>query len=387
MRIAIVSDVYWPRVNGLVISIDAFKAELESMGHTIGVFTNRYSRNDARQDSEEGRRNIHRYTSLPSPIYSPEEHQVAPHAWPDLFNGLKHFKPDIVHIQTEFFNAAMSIHTHYEFYINNYVPIMPKSVGRIFVRWYMWQFFRKAEELIIPSEHFRATMIRYGLRNRRMHVIPTGLNLDRFRIDPEEQQRFLKEFHSHHPVVAGSRLLLFVGRIGQEKNLDLLLDVMELVLRRQPDTVLLVVGDGPYRRAFHHLAFKRNLHHKILFTGYVDHWKLKYIYAEADVFVFPSISETQGLVTVEAMACGTPVVAVGEMGTYFVMRGDNGGFMVPNQADVFAARVLELLENPALRAAKSADALVFARRWSIDSMAKSLVAVYERLLARPRNRK
>jgi glycosyltransferase involved in cell wall biosynthesis len=143
-----------------------------------------------------------------------------------------------------------------------------------------------------------------------------------------------------------------------------------------------VVGDGPYHRAFHHHAFKRNLHHRIVFTGYVDHWKLKYIYAEAEVFVFPSISETQGLVTIEAMASGTPVVAVGEMGTYFVMQGDNGGFMVPNRADDFAARVLELLADPDLRIRKAREALAYAEKWSISAMADKMAGVYQGLLNR-----
>ncbi len=395
MKIAIVTDVYWPRVNGLVVSIDAFKASLEILGHEVGVFTNRYNRYDQRDDRAKGRRNIHRFISMASPLYSKEDHVVAPQAWPAVYNALTYFRPDVVHVQTEFtigqigkffarrnkIALVMSSHTHYEMYVK-YVPIYPKVLAKIIARYFMWHCFRNATELIVPSQHFRDVMIRYGLRSRRLHVIPTGLDLRNFTCDPVDREIFLKEFRDQHPAFRNRRFLLFVGRIGQEKNIDLLLDVMDLVIAKQPDILLVMVGDGPYRHAFHRVVFRRNLQHHFLFTGFVDHFKLKYLYSQSRVFVFPSVSETQGLVTVEAMASGTPVVAVGEMGTYYVMQGDNGGFMVPNDYRHFADKVLLLLENPELREQKSQEALQYAKKWASDKMTSTLVGVYQSVITR-----
>jgi glycosyltransferase involved in cell wall biosynthesis len=109
------------------------------------------------------------------------------------------------------------------------------------------------------------------------------------------------------------------------------------------------------------------------------------IYAVSEIFLFPSLTDTQGLVTLEAMFSGTPVVAIGALGTLMVMGGDNGGFMVDNDTEQFTGRVLELLKDPELRSRKSAEARIHARSWSIEELTKKLLAFYESAIQDYRN--
>lgn len=397
MRIVFVTDSFWPRINGLTVSVDAFSISLIELGHEVHIVTNRYDETDRTFDARVPARKMHRFPSKAWKVFSEEDFQVLPHAYFRVYSTLVAINADIVHIHTAEFSLGqiaklyawrkhkplvMSSHTHWEQYIHNYVWFLPLKTAQHLARFIMHHVFRNADLVIAPSVFHRDMMVSYGLPKSWISVLPTGFKLSDFDFDLTENQRVHDELHKMHPQLKSVRKLLFVGRIGKEKNVDLLLDVMDKVVTVFPDTILLMVGDGPYRKTFAHLVHMRGLQEHFIFTGYIDHWKIKYFYSEAEVFTFPSISETQGMVTVEAMACKTPVVAVGEMGTFFVMGGDNGGFMVPNDADAFAHRVIELLADNELRERKANEAYNFAQGWSINKMTQKLLGLYDGLLNR-----
>ena len=146
------------------------------------------------------------------------------------------------------------------------------------------------------------------------------------------------------------------------------------------DAVLIVVGDGPELKSLKEKAAKLPYSWNICFTGYSDRDQLAYFYNLADVFVFPSLTETQGLVTIEAMSNGLPVVAIGEMGTLDVMQGNNGGFMVNNDIDEFSQKVIDLLQNPELRKQKSQEAKEWSKNWSIENTTQKLLSVYNSII-------
>ena len=116
----------------------------------------------------------------------------------------------------------------------------------------------------------------------------------------------------------------------------------------------------------------------ICFTGYRSRTELAYFYHLSKVFVFPSLTETQGLVTIEAMLSGLPVVAIGEMGTLDVMQGDNGGFMVKNDVTEFSSRVIELLTDSDLYNKKRAEALEWGKQWSMNTLTPKLIELYQK---------
>ena len=184
-----------------------------------------------------------------------------------------------------------------------------------------------------------------------------------------------------YPLLKGKRILLFAGRVAAEKNVGFLIRILPGVVRRHPDVVLLVAGNGPDLYEFQEECERAGMADHCVFTGYLDRKVLALTYGFSDIFVFPSLTETQGLVTVEAMLAGIPVVAIGEMGTAEVMNGDNGGFMVKNDADEFIRRVCDLLEDGELYRRKAAEAREYAQGWTIDVMTVKLEAIYQDTMA------
>jgi glycosyltransferase involved in cell wall biosynthesis len=208
-------------------------------------------------------------------------------------------------------------------------------------------------------------------------LLPTGIDPKMFRHSKEAGVHFREKLEDLFPQIKGKRLLLFAGRVVKEKNLGFLFDILLYILAKHPDAVLLIAGDGPDQDYYKTKANNARLTESCVFTGYMERKDLALTYAISDVFVFPSMTDTQGLVPLEAMLSGTPVVAIGALGTLMVMGGDNGGFMVKNDKEEFAARVLELLGNPELHRKKSLEAKAHARSWSIDEMTKKLVEIYQ----------
>ena len=128
------------------------------------------------------------------------------------------------------------------------------------------------------------------------------------------------------------------------------------------------------------LAKSHGLEKSVFFTGYINGNDLIYFYKMASVFTFPSKTETQGLVTVEAMLSALPVVAIGEMGTIDVMQGNNGGFMVKDDVEEFSQKTLELLQNESLHKEKSEQALEWGSKWKISYLTPKLIECYQKAI-------
>jgi len=210
-------------------------------------------------------------------------------------------------------------------------------------------------------------------------VLPTGFNPREFEGVDHETEKASSFLYERFPHLRGRTILLYVGRVGEEKNLSFLVEVARRLRTSVTNFSLVIVGDGPARATIEATARDEGLDQTIVTTGYVDRHEIRRVYGLADVFVFASKTETQGLVTMEAMLCGAPVVAVGEMGTREVMEGDRGGFLV-NTVEEFTDRVKQLIDDPALRRAKAAEARAHAENWLIEPLTQRLVAAYESVL-------
>ncbi len=388
MKIVYFTDSYWPRVNGVTVSIQTFADALRRRGHEIRIVCPDYPELENRfgqvDESE-----IIRLPSISS-FFSKEDRFSNPLQLHDILPRLDEFNPDVVHVQTEFSFGEMgrrycrmrgypivsTCHTHWEQYFEHYMQGVPSRLAKLVARTIMRYSLRKDSRIIVPSHQIAQVLRGYGI-NREMTVIPTGLDASFFASDPARDARVREKLTARFPRLASGKLLLFVGRIGQEKNVAFLFDVLRRVHERYGDASLLLVGDGPFRPALEKHAELMGLGDSCLFTGYLPREDLPSIYSMADLFVFASKTETQGLVTIESMLCGTPVVAIGEMGTADMMDGDNGGFMVKDDMGEFVARTLELLGDEALHARKAAEARVYAQRWTVEGVTDRLLAVYE----------
>ncbi len=176
-------------------------------------------------------------------------------------------------------------------------------------------------------------------------------------------------------------MLLYVGRVAYEKNIDFLLRMFVRLRARCPDALFVIAGEGPARAHLVSLAQDLDIDSAVRFIGYLDrNTELLDCYAAGNAFVFASRTETQGLVLLEAMAQGTPVVSTAELGTRSILTPDCGAFVVPEDEEQFAAAVAQALalsgEDP-----RRAKLLAHARTWASQAMARRLIAFYERVRA------
>ncbi len=392
MKVAFTSDVYWPRINGVTVSTNVFLNELTKLGHEITLWVPEYPETEDQKKLHHQDPRVKRLRSFAVPV-SREDRWVAPWERFRFFSELDRFQPQLLHVQTEFALSFMArkyakrrglpmiqtCHTYFEQYISYYAPWLGQKFGRHVARALTYRWFRHADAIIAPTVPMKEVLISYGI-TCPITVVPTGIPAEDFRgitkADELLNSRWLLQF----PQMRGRKLLLYVGRVGQEKNMDFLLDALEQVVKKEPSALLVIAGNGPYFDTFKTLVAHRSLSHAVLCLGYVDHQELKHLYALADVFTFASVTETQGLVTIEAMMCGTPAVAVGKMGTKEVMAGDNGGFMVEEDVTAFSNAVLRLLQDPVLYKVKSAEAMEYAQKWTAGTMAKRIETMYEQVL-------
>jgi glycosyltransferase involved in cell wall biosynthesis len=180
--------------------------------------------------------------------------------------------------------------------------------------------------------------------------------------------------------LADAELLLYVGRLADEKNLDFLLRSFSRIVAERPRARLLLVGKGPYEQDLRRVAQEQGLEECVIFGGPVSHHEVPHYAAAADLFVFTSVADTQGLVLIEALAAGTPVVAVEAPGSVDVLA-DGGGVLVPAQEDAFANAVLDLLDDEPRRHMLSGQAGQAVKQYTISATAARMVKVYEDAVA------
>lgn len=389
MRIAIFSDAYHPRVSGQVASMDEFCKSLTERGHEVCIVCPAYP-----PERMEGIRDPFYTIRVPSgsALVSEDDRLAIPWRESEAMRELDSFGPQAVHVQTEFSLGAMgrrycrrrgipivsTCHTFYEMYIHWYLPLLPTIASRPLVKAWLRAVYANDALIITPTNRIREVMQSYGI-DKEFAVIPTGVDERVFRPRPRESREYRTKLEERLQGGEPHKLLVYVGRISQEKNLELLADAMKLILTREPKAHLLMVGDGPKRTEIFHEFQRRNLGRHMSWTGLVPREELPVVYSAADVFVFPSVTETQGLVTIEAMLCGTPVVGVNQMGTGEIMAGDKGGFLADNNPEDFADKVCALLADPELRAKKSREAMDHARRWTIGHACDEMELIYTRI--------
>ncbi|MCR5724798.1 MAG: glycosyltransferase [Treponema sp.] len=400
MRIAMFTDAYFPRINGVAMSVHSYAQELSKIGHSVCVvcleYTEEQQRNALFDEKSRDQSSPFQVIRVPSTsvIFSKEDRMARLYKWRFIKKSMDAFNPDVIHLNSEFtmgyFGALYARHRHvpyvftfhtlWEDYLANYISFLPdaglRKLGKSLVKFYL----KRASVIVAPTRHIAEVVHRYGV-DRPVSILPTGIPSGQNKYKLARALAVSGQLSKKFPAIKGAKVLLYVGRIVKEKNLSFLFDVLEKVQKTVPKTVLLLVGGGPYAEELEALASSRGLSGSVFFTGYVPSKDLIYFYRMSQVFVFASKTETQGLVTVEAMLAGLPVVAVGEMGTVDVMQGDHGGYMVHEDAEEFSEKVLSLIQNAQLRKQKSEEAKQWGAKWSISALTPKLLACYENAIA------
>lgn len=382
MNILMISDVYFPRINGVSTSIETFRHGLAARGVRSTLIAPDYPAASA--SAADTIRIPSRFIPL-----DPEDRMMKRGEIDARLDSLRADSFDLVHIHTPFIAhyAGLDIarrlglpcvatyHTFFEEYLFHYVPFLPKAWLRALARRFSREQCNALDAVIVPSRAMAETLAGYGV-TRPVEILPTGVPAEQFR-DGEGHY-----FRSRYDIPHDTRLLLFVGRVAHEKNIGFLIDMIDRLRRLNDKALLLITGEGPALAGLRATAEQRGLTDHVRFLGYLDrHSELHDCYRAADLFVFASRTETQGLVLLEAMALGTPVVALAEMGTRDILLPQRGCRIAPNDPVRFAEIAAELLADRSILAALGRDARSYARSWHSDEMAKRLEQLYRGWIA------
>lgn len=378
MRVLMVSDVYFPRVNGVSTSIETFRRTLSAQGVEVRLVVPRYG-------DEADEPGIIRVAGRPVPG-DREDRLVGWRAMHKAVLGAAK-DCDLIHVQTPFIahyaglkaGRALNLpvvatyHTLFEEYLQHYARLVPANWLRGQARAFSRRQCNQLDAVIVPSTAMRQRLDAYGVSSP-MHVLPTGIPMAQFAAG--NGPRFRQQFgiDEKRPVA------LFVGRVAHEKNIGFLLQALVQARQIRPDSLLVIAGEGPAMADLKAQTAALGLLDAVLFIGYLDRQQaLPDCYAAADVFVFASRTETQGLVLLEAMAAGLPVIALSEMGTTDILSPGRGAFSPPNDARAFGEVLGQFLKHPEAWQHLADEAPGYAREWSDVAMAERLARLYRDL--------
>ncbi|MBU4533278.1 MAG: glycosyltransferase family 4 protein [Eubacteriales bacterium] len=384
MRIAVFTDSYRPYTSGVVRSIETFSEELDALGHRVHIFAPRYGPLAGVEDA------VYRFYSFPSPT-NPEFNIAIPISL-RLKATLRRLGVDIIHVHSPFMLGRMgarsardlglplvfTYHTLYDHYVH-YIPLAQNFTRKV-TQHLCAQFSNRCDQVLVPTnvigDYIRDLGVTVPIRK-----LPTGINLEQFQNgDP-------LWFRERFSIAADEKVLLFVGRIGLEKNLAFLLRSFQIVcgMTDNRKVRLFLVGGGPETESLTALSRDLGISDQVVFAGPVSGSEVAHCCAGSDLFVFPSITETQGLVIGEAKAAGLPSVAVNAFGVgEMVIDGEDGFLVEPNESE-FAERVGMLLHDDHLLRQFADNARRNAEQLSSRIMARELVSTYEELIASNRS--
>jgi 1,2-diacylglycerol 3-alpha-glucosyltransferase len=376
-----VSDVYFPRINGVSTSISTFRKEFTSRGHKVTLICPSY----AQSPEEPG---IHRIPSRYL-FFDPEDRMMRSRAALRLLPLSREQGIDLVHVHTPFvahylgltfarrlnLPLVVTYHTYFEEYLAHYAPFLPAALLRFAARHFTRSQLSKVDAMVVPSSPMLEVLQGYGVCCRA-RVIPTGIPLAEFAEGDGERFRRQEGIEPDRP------MLLFIGRVAHEKNIDFLLRMFPLVLRTLPEAVMVIAGEGPARGHLQKRAAELGLEGKVRFVGYLPRdGGLLDCYRAADCFVFASRTETQGLVLLEALGLGVPVVSTAVLGTRDILATGKGALVAEEIPEDFAAKVLKVLRSPSLRRRLGEEGRTYVRQWSSGEMAERMVEFYGQVLS------
>ena len=374
MRIAFYTNAYHPTISGVVTSVSSYRKALSDLGHNVFIFTPHV------EDYIDEEPFIFRYPSIDIPQF-PDLPLVIP-----ISSAFEHILPslklDVIHShhpvllgrtaarEAEKLNIPLvfTFHTRYREY-SHYISLNQQFVKDQIDNW-LCDYMGKVHHIVVPSESMRRILeSEYGFFHQ-VTTIPTGIDFSL--IDRSKREGLRKKFGWENEVV-----LISVGRLEIEKNWDILIKAAAQVIRRHSNVRLVILGDGSEHKDLVKLVKELGIADKVKFPGKVVPEVVTNYLVASDVFCFASVTETQGLATVEAMAAGLPVAAVDASGTRDAFEDGKQGFLTPNESSALASKIEILVSEKELRNDMGKSARLKARDFDINFQASKLVSVYE----------
>lgn len=379
MKIAMMTNNYKPFIGGVPVSIERLTDSLRGMGHEVVVFAPTYEN----MEEEEG---VVRYRSL---VKSVCKGAAVPDGLdPAIERAFRTGNFDVIHVHhpmvigwtalylSQKYHVPMvfTYHTRYEQYLHYLGMSCMKDMMPAYIR----AFASKCDGVIAPTPGMKEYLEEIEVETP-VSVLPTGIAAEGF-LPKEDSVRSLRD------ELAGGKKYLFctVARLAKEKNLDFLLESLSMRKRQgNVDFRLALVGEGPEGERLKKYAKQLNLEEEIVFAGKVPNCEIKNYCAAADLFLFSSTSETQGIVSLEAMAAGTPVLAVDATGTRDIVEDGKNGYLVKESVNDFTEKLNQILQGglPEMLCLR-AGAKVTALGYSEEATAAGAVACYRDAMER-----
>lgn len=378
MRIGMLTDAYKPVLNGVTNFIMLHKRALEALGHTVYVFT--WGNTEAGDEAD----HVIRSPALPLSDTGYHINFLYSRA------ALRRLQTmDVLHVHHPFVSGQLALrygkawslpvvytnHTRYDLYAQHYLPPLSDTLAEVFLQSYMPGFTAQCDLVVAPSAGL-ATVLRGLGVTVPITIIPNGTDLKAFRTPTVR----------HSPAEFGwsedACVLIYTGRLGPEKNLDLLLRAFAGAATAIPELRLLLVGDGPEAARLREQAAQAGLGGRVHFAGRRPYEEIPAYLAAATAFVTASVTEVQPLSVLEALAAGLPVLGVDAPGVNEAVEDGTSGLLAPEDAAALAAQIVRLVLDRDLRARLAAGAMAAGKRYAIEDTTAQYVRCYEELIGR-----
>jgi 1,2-diacylglycerol 3-alpha-glucosyltransferase len=380
VNIGIFTDTYKPQLNGVVTVVKTLERELIEKGHKVYVFTVETPgyQNNTNED------NVYR---LPSIKFFWEPNLRL--GFPDYFSPLraaKKWKLDIVHSHTPFTLGSIghfvakklkipeihTYHTMYEEYANIYLPL-PGAFLRFYAKSESKRFCDRTTAIVAPSKKIRKVLLDYGI-SKPVVVIPNGIDLSPFLYNVPGEDK-IKDFKLKWNL-GSDKVIIFVGRMADEKNIDVLLMNFKKVVDSVKNVKLLMVGDGPKIKKYKELAKMLGINERVVFTGFLKNWpeELSIAYHSSDVFSTASHTEVHPMTFIEAMASSLPVVAAYDGSIADMVDGN--GFLFEDDKKLYEG-VIKILSDDSLQKNMSKRSSEISQMYSVDRFINNSLRLYE----------
>jgi len=372
LKIVMFSETYIPQVNGVATSIHLFRKYLEKRGHDVYIIAPVSPENDDKVLLIDGITfPMEKQHKLPIPDNRLINNLIL-EIDPDVIHSHAPFTLGIAALRTQKKFGIPHVHTYHTLLVEyrHYIPkpfTPPRNAVEEFSAW----FCNQVDHVVSPTAEIKAELQKYGVE-KPITILPTGIDIESF----EKSDKF--SIREKHEIMPNDKILLFVGRLAKEKNLEFILEIFKELYKKFRKIKLIIVGDGPMRPKIEEYKNETQAGKNIILTGYIKRNDLMEYYKQSDLFIFASVTETQGLVVLESLAAGTPVVAVAKKGIKDVLMDGQGALLI-NEVDKteFLKKVEELLTNEELLENLSILGKEYVKNyWSMDIMAEKLEKLY-----------
>lgn len=380
LKIAFYTDTFLPAVDGVVVSILNFRKELEKRGHEVYIFASGNAKTKQLVKDDDRITIIRGLTFKKYPQYSLALFPIA-----SAFK-LMNVRIDINHAHTPFmmgvhaltvskFDRKPLVGSFHTLFTNSSV-IKEYTVDSKFIRKailkYSWKyaqlFYERCDSVVAPSDSIKNMLTRKGING--VNVVPNGVDIKRF--SPSIDGSKIRSKVSKN---SRDKLVMYVGRISREKRIETLIEAARML--KNENIRFALVGTGPAYAHYQHMVERMHLQDKIRFMGFVGNGELPKYYAACDAFCIPSTFETQGIVSIEAMASGKPVIGADYLALKeLIKNGKNGEKFAPGDSRGCANKIRKVLYN-----IDSYKGMVdTAKLYSVQKTTDDLLDVYRRTL-------